>query len=464
MAVLATLFGCVGEGGVAGDAGEDGESMVGEPKWHEHHTGAPPWPHILTCYGGCSEPHYDPSACGGGTACCSRCIDGSWWYSTEQRNFGCGAKLELRRGDRCVIVEVADNGPADWVEDNAASRCGGEGHIIDTSPLVNDYFGGGCGWSECFMVDVRPVAEDLPQGICPSCPCDGPPPFPLITMAAECDTIDGFERDLCLEHDSSGIFDMSVGQSTVCRVSVTNEGSGIGANVRVGITIEEPYLRAIHYDIYDNWSGNPCGGDWCLNDSNSNPENAPHDGPGASFVLNINALSPGETKRVEMTVVAEQCSIDVADHPDVRGWVRHIDDWYEKADFWSADFNNVGGHQTFNGGDLRIWTETDVLDDEICANEIDEDCDGVLDNGCGPDGDADSDADGDGDLDSGPETDGDIEDDLPAEDGGHDSGDPEDGPSDGLGFTPLEGGCACRAVSPVADGRLHHGLVALGSL
>ncbi|MBM4370503.1 MAG: hypothetical protein FJ098_02565, partial [Deltaproteobacteria bacterium] len=141
--------------------------------WHTSHDGPPPWPHILTCYGGCAPPHYDPSACGGGTACCSACIDGTWWYSTEQQVFGCGAKLELRRGSQCVVVEVADNGPASWVESNAAQKCGGSGHIIDTSPLVHDHFGGGCGWSECFWVDVRPVPKSTPQGICATCPCGG---------------------------------------------------------------------------------------------------------------------------------------------------------------------------------------------------------------------------------------------------------------------------------------------------
>ena len=139
--------------------------------WHKGHSGAPPWPHILTCYGGCAPPHYDPTACGGSTACCANCIDGTWWYSTGQQIFGCGAKLEIRRGNKCCVVQVADNGPASWVEDNAANVCGGNGDIIDASPLVRDYLGGGCGWSECFMVDVRPVSANTPQGICATCPC-----------------------------------------------------------------------------------------------------------------------------------------------------------------------------------------------------------------------------------------------------------------------------------------------------
>lgn len=147
--------------------------VAGTGCWHTAHQGPPPWPHVLTCYGGCQAPHYDPSACGGSTACCSKCIDGTWWYSTEQQIFGCGAKLELRHGNKCVVVQVADNGPASWVEANAAAKCGGDGDIIDTSPLVADYFGGGCGWSQCFWIEVRPVPKSMPQGICPTCPCGG---------------------------------------------------------------------------------------------------------------------------------------------------------------------------------------------------------------------------------------------------------------------------------------------------
>jgi hypothetical protein len=462
VALAAAAWGCVVAGGAGdaavegdagdgdiptrpvldGDAGDDGgDWLPGEPKWHETHDGPPPWPHILTCYGGCAAPHYDASACGGSTACCSGCIDGTWWYATEQRNFGCGAKLELRRGDRCVVVEVADNGPADWVESNAASGCGTDGRIIDTSPLVNDYFGGGCGWSECFMVDVRPVADDLATGICPSCPCDGPPPFPHITMAAECETVAGQERDLCTLGDSAGIFDLLAGQTTICRVTVTNDGTAVGLNVQVGITIEEPYLHAQRYDIYDNWTGHDCGAEWCLNDSNDNPANPPHDSPGETFILSINGLSPGESKRVEMTIAAGQGSIGAADHPDVRGWVRHIDDWYEKADFWNADFNNVGGNQTYNGGDLRVWAETDVVGDEVCGDEVDEDCDGALDNGCGADGDADADA--DADLDEGPMPDGSTPD--------ADGPEPRD---DDLGPGAMEGGCGCGAASGPGEGRL----------
>jgi hypothetical protein len=138
---------------------------------HANHAGAPPWPHVLTCYGGCEAPHYDASACNHHTSC-GPIANGHWWYATERMAFHCGAKLKLERGNKCVVVDVEDNGPADWVESNADAKCGTP-YIIDTSPLVADYFGGGCGWGECFLVQVSPVPDSTPTGPdgCVTCTC-----------------------------------------------------------------------------------------------------------------------------------------------------------------------------------------------------------------------------------------------------------------------------------------------------
>jgi hypothetical protein len=142
-----------------------------EEPMHATHAGPPPWKHVLTCYGGCDPPHYDASACNHHTSC-GPVANGKWWYSTERVAFHCGAKLKLERGGKCVVVDVEDNGPADWVESNADSKCGTP-YIIDASPLVHDYFGGGCGWGECFLVDVSPVPDDTPPGPdgCNQCEC-----------------------------------------------------------------------------------------------------------------------------------------------------------------------------------------------------------------------------------------------------------------------------------------------------
>lgn len=136
---------------------------------HPKHDGNPPWPHILTCYGGCKEPHYDPSACNHPTSC-GPIADGTWWYSTERMAFHCGAKLKLEKDGKCVVVDVQDNGPADWVEEKGLQKCGVP-YIIDTSPLVADYFGGGCGYGECFIVMVSQVPDETPTGPCKGTGC-----------------------------------------------------------------------------------------------------------------------------------------------------------------------------------------------------------------------------------------------------------------------------------------------------
>jgi hypothetical protein len=93
---------------------------------------------------------------------CGGQADGRWYYVTSWVRWSCGARLEVRNpdDDSCVVVEVADAGPADWVEENAG------GPILDASPLVcRDLFGSNsCGWSDHFEVVVTEVSEDTPLG------------------------------------------------------------------------------------------------------------------------------------------------------------------------------------------------------------------------------------------------------------------------------------------------------------
>jgi hypothetical protein len=182
---------------LAGCSADVGDEDLGSTSSaiHSGHAGNAPWKHVLTCYGGCSAPHYDPSACGHNTSC-GPIADGSWWYATERAAFYCGAKLKLERDGKCVVVDVQDNGPADWVESKAASTCG-VGYIIDTSPLVADYFGGGCGWGECFTVDVSPVPDNTPTG-----PCDMTGENCTQTQANDC----GAYGCACVDGQCNGAF------------------------------------------------------------------------------------------------------------------------------------------------------------------------------------------------------------------------------------------------------------------
>jgi MYXO-CTERM domain-containing protein len=213
----------------------------------------------------------------------------------------------------------------------------------------------------CFLTntDGRGISsEAMAKGICAhygvTC-VTGPPPSPLLSMATTIDTITGQERDF---EPTDGTFDFYVDQETTFNVDVTNtpEATGAAPNVIVGLSIQAP-LEVLEWHIYDNYAGNACGGDWCLNDSDSNASNPSHTSPGNAFELIVSSTSAGETKRIIMRVQGTASSNGAK--PEIRAWVRHVDDFYEKAGYDEVP-NNVGGLQTWNGGDLKIASAAEV--------------------------------------------------------------------------------------------------------
>ena len=315
----------------------------------------------------------------------------------------------------------------------------------------------------CFLVnaDGRAIsAEAIAQGLCAhfGATCQqGPPPHPVFELRSEIDSVVSQDRDFCTAPGSQGIFDLMAGQTTTQKFYVANTGNEVGYNVNVGLWVEQPYLALHRWDVFDNWSGHSCGQAWCPNDANSNPSNPSHDDPGAAFILVLGAISPGETKRIDVTVEATGFSVGLVDHPDVRLWVKHVDNIYEKGDFWSTDFNNVGNYQTFNGGDLRTWSQTDILAVETC-NGRDDNCDGVVDEGCS------SDAGVPGDDASEPAADGGV----PAEDAGVPGGDSglaaenAAASSDPAEQVSIGSGFACASTQPVDGAGPARALILLG--
>ena len=163
LVVLLLAMGCVGSN----------PEVVGKRELAYRHPlpPGPPYPFYLTTFGAGSDAQ---------NTSCGKWVDGSWWYATGVYHWGCGAKVAVRANGKCGVVEIADNGPADWVEQNAADKCGGAGgviggYILDVSPLLAKHLFGvsSGGWSDCYAVLVTPVDKGAPTGPCaevePSC-------------------------------------------------------------------------------------------------------------------------------------------------------------------------------------------------------------------------------------------------------------------------------------------------------
>jgi hypothetical protein len=102
---------------------------------------------------------------GGESMACGGNADGRSYYATSWVRWHCGAKLQIRNPatNECVVVEVKDAGPADWVEENAG------GPVIDASTQVcRDLFGSeSCGWSDQLTIEAIDVPDTTPTGPAP---------------------------------------------------------------------------------------------------------------------------------------------------------------------------------------------------------------------------------------------------------------------------------------------------------
>jgi murein DD-endopeptidase MepM/ murein hydrolase activator NlpD len=233
------------------------------------------------------------------------------------------------------------------------------GPHLHFEPRINnvsdDPYSGPCGGPISWWVDQGPHLG-LPDTVCQ----DAPTAHPLLTMGADLEPIEGQEPDAYPDGDSAGIFDLLVGQTVTTSFLVTADGSAAKSpNVVVGLEAAGEFLSVVDWQVLDNYAGNACGGDWCPNDANDNPVNPPHQRPGESLEIHLNALSPGETKKLVVTLEATAATMGQPPHAQVRTWVKEVAGSYEKPSF-DAPPNNIDGSQTFNDGNLALEVVLDT--------------------------------------------------------------------------------------------------------
>ena len=157
--------------------------------------------------------------------------------------------------------------------------------------------------------------------------------------------------------DSAGRADLYEGDPHQVQFLLSNTGDGGAANVDLGVEISEGFFTGIDYLIESDWN-HP--GTFAENDANSDPANPMHGSTlGPSFVLKMNALAKGETKRLTITLSADMYSIEPDLFPEAHVWVKDIPDAYHQ-DAWNGPADNIDNAQTFQGGSLQIAAPADI--------------------------------------------------------------------------------------------------------
>ena len=154
---------------------------------------------------------------------------------------------------------------------------------------------------------------------------------------------------------SKGVRDFFPGETFNATITLKNESDVAWEDPQVGYMIEEPYLKATGYRIEDDHPAHDQKS-WDRNDANDNPDNPST--LGGSGKLHMNAMSPGESKRVVIELEATRYSFGFAPHPDVRGWLWHIGGVYgEQTSYHEqpSNANDIGHH-------VRDYAQTDVFD------------------------------------------------------------------------------------------------------
>jgi hypothetical protein len=192
---------------------------------------------------------------------------------------------------------------------------------------------------------VQSPADGFP--IAPS--CEAPGGTPVVAIA-----VDAGAEDVFADHGSLGVADAFEGERVTVTITLANQGDAAATNVDFGLAISAPWLVASDYLIESDWT-HP--GTFAESDANASAENPPHGQDLADgAVLRLNALSPGETKRLTLTVRAAEYSIDGEAQPSIGGWVADIPGVHHQ--------DGPGAAPTLGSAPLEGATRVDVYSHE----------------------------------------------------------------------------------------------------
>ncbi len=203
-------------------------------------------------------------------------------------------------------------------------------------------------------IDPFPLLQSVDKTACTGGTVDPPPPaaskpkIKIWSTTAPADTIKN--------GPSAGKADVFEGQkfNVDVFIKVETSGSQPKGQIHIGYWVEEPYLKAVTYKIHSDWPAKDQKS-WKLNDSDSAPGNPSKTNPPKSGKINLYAMSKGETKRVRFTLQAKKYSLGAVDHPDLRAWIWHVDNFYgEQTGFYDKVEVNKAGKE------LKTYVQHDV--------------------------------------------------------------------------------------------------------